>query len=104
MHTALLERSIELLDAVRKHVSFSVKLRNQFAHRSFGCKAYGGECAEVKQIVDDAADATGWRVIDHCAAITRAYALFEYFVMQILRDYLAFLSGAYTLTGLGSGV
>ena len=102
MHTALLDHSIEALGAVRKHISFSANLRNQVAAPSFGCKADGEKCFDLKQILGDAADATSWRVIDHCAAITRTYALFESFLLQILREYLAFLSGAYTLSALGA--
>ena len=101
MHTALLDRSLEALSAVRKHISFSANLRSQVAAPSFGCKAEGERCFDIGKILGEAADATSWRVIDHCAAITRTYALFESFVLQVLREYLAFLSGAYTLTALG---
>ncbi len=101
MHTALLDRSLEAFAAVRKHVSFSANLRDQVAQPSFGCKAEGEKCFDISAILGEAADATSWRVIDHCAAITRTYALFESFVLQLLREYLLFLSGAYTLTALG---
>lgn len=101
MHTALLDRSIEALGAVRRHVSFSANLRNQVAAPSFGCKADGEKCFDIGQLLGSAADATNWRIIDHCAAVTRTYALFESFVQQILREYLAFLAGAYSLSALG---
>lgn len=103
MHTALLDRSVEALTAVRNHISFSANLRNQVAIPNFGCKADGEKCFDIRQMFGVAADATNWRVIDHCAAITRTYALFESFVQQILREYLAFLSGAYTFSALGTG-
>lgn len=102
MHNALLDRCIEAIGAVRKHISFSANLRNQIAAPSFGCKAGGDKCFDIQQILGVSADATNWRVIDHCAAITRSYALFESFVLQVLREYLAFLSGAYTLSTLGA--
>ena len=101
MHTALLDRSLEAFAAVRKHVSFSARLRNQVAQPSFGRKTSGEQCVGISATLGEAADATSWRVIDHCAAITRTYALFESFVLQLLREYLLFLSGAYTLTALG---
>jgi len=101
MHSALLDHNLEALSAVRKHISFSAKLRNQVAAQSFECKAEGEKCFDIGDVLGAAADATSWRVIDHCAAITRTYALFESFVFQILREYLAFLSGAYTLSTLG---
>lgn len=100
MHSALLDRSLEALDAVRKHISFSAKLRNQVAIPSFGCKAEEHKCFDIVQLLGDPADPTSWRVIDHCAAITRTYALFESFILQILREYLSFLSGAYKLSAL----
>jgi hypothetical protein len=102
MHTALLVHSIEALGAVRKHISFSANLRNQAANPSFGCKAEGEKCFDIGRILGDAADGTSWKVIDHCAAVTRTYALFESFVLQILREYLVFLSSAYTLSLLGA--
>lgn len=101
MHNALLERSVEALRAVRAHVSFSASLRQQIMAPDFGCKAEGEKCFSAGKFFEDAADATSWRVIDHCAAITRAYALFETFVLQVLREYLVFLSGSYTFSALG---
>ena len=101
MHTALLDRSLEALGAVRRHVSFSANLRSQITQPAFGCKAEGEKCFDITALLGDAADATSWRVIDHCAAITRTYALFESFVLQLLQEYLLFLSGSYTLTALG---
>ena len=102
MHKALLERSIEGLAAVRRHVSFSAKLRAQVAQPAFGCKADGEKCFDLSAILGEAADATSWRVIDHCMAMTRTYALFEAFVGQLLREYLVFLSNSYRMADLGS--
>lgn len=101
MHTALLDRSLEGLRAVRRHISFSAKLRAQVGRPSFGCKTEGEKCFDVKALLGEAPDATSWRVIDHCTAITRSYALFEAFVTQLLREYLAFLAGSYKLSELG---
>ncbi len=101
MHTALLDRSLKAFVAVRKHVSFSANLRSQIGASMLECKAEGAKCFDAGKILGEAADGINWRVIDHCAAVTRTYALFESFVMQILREYLAFLSGAYTLRSLG---
>lgn len=36
-------------------------------------------------------DPTLWRVYDHCAAITRLYAIYERFVVEIVRDWLTIL-------------
>jgi hypothetical protein len=101
MHTALFDRSVEAFCAIRKHISFSANLRNQIGTPNFGCRADGERCFDIAQILGDAADTTNWKVLDHCAAITRTYAIFEYFVLQILREYLTFLSGAYSFSALG---
>lgn len=101
MHAALLGRSLEAFSAVRKHVSFSAKVRDGVGQPAFGCEAEGEKRFDISSLFGESADTTSWRVIDHCAAITRTYALFESFVLQLLREYLLFLSGAYTLTALG---
>lgn len=101
MHTALLDRSIEAIGAVRKHISFSANLRNLTGAPSFDCKADGEKCFNLSEVLNGAPDATNWKVIDHCSAVTRVYALFESFVLQVLREYLAFLSSSYTLSALG---
>ena len=41
-------------------------------------------------------------MIDHCSAITRTYALFEGFVMQILKEYLAYMAGSRKFAELGT--
>lgn len=102
MYNALLDRSIEALSAVRKHVAFSANLRQTMSTSDLGCHAEGEKCFGIGQVLGGAADATSWRVIDHCAAVTRSYALFESFVLQILREYLAFLSRSYTFSALGA--
>lgn len=102
MYNALLDRSIEALSAVRKHVEFSARVRQAVAVSSLTCKADGAKCFDFDGVLGSAADATSWKIIDHCAAITRSYALFESFVLQILREYLAFLSRNYTMSALGA--
>lgn len=101
MHSAILDRSLEALASVRKHVSFSANLRSQIGMPELNCRDDDAKCFDVRRVLGEATDSTSWRVIDHCAAVTRTYALFESFVMEILREYLAFLSGAYKFTDLG---
>lgn len=101
MHTAILDRNMEALAAVRRHVAFSANLRNQVGALTKNCPDDDERFLEIQRILSEASDPTSWRVIDHCAAVTRAYALFESFVMEILREYLAFLSSAYKLSDLG---
>lgn len=101
MHTALLDRSLEGLKAVRKYISFSASLREQVGKNAFECKSEGEKCFDITALLGEPADATSWRVIDHCTAITRTYALYEAFVIRLLREYLAFLATSYRLSELG---
>lgn len=101
MHAAILDRSLRGFEAIRKHITFSANLRGQVGAPELECAEGNIKCSEVRRIMGEASDSTSWRVIDHCAAVTRSYALFESFVMEALREYLAFLSGAYKLSTLG---
>lgn len=89
MYDALVERNTGALAALREHISFSDRVRAQVGKE------------EVKAIVGAHADLTAWRVIDHCSAITRTYALFEGFVMQLLKEYLAYVSTSRKFADLG---
>ena len=102
MHTALLNRSLDALGAVRRHISFQAKLRSQLGIPAFGCKAEGEKCFDIDSLLEEAANSTSWRIIDHCAAVTRTYALFETFIDQLLREYLTFISSSYNLTAMGT--
>lgn len=102
MHEAILDRSLNALAALRKHVAFSAELRSQAGLREIDCQGGDAKCAAVRNALAQASDPTSWRVIDHCATVTRTYALFESFVLEILREYLLFLSGAYKLSALGA--
>ncbi len=101
MHTAILERSLGGFEAVRRHIAFSANLRAQVGAPELECANGNAKCFDVRRIMGEASDTTNWRVIDHCAAVTRSYALFESFVMEVLREYLAFLSGAYKMSAFG---
>ncbi|PBN44956.1 MAE_28990/MAE_18760 family HEPN-like nuclease [Sphingobium sp. D43FB] len=101
MHSAILERTLNGFKAIRRHVAFSANLRAQVGATDFECASGNAKCSNVRRIMGEASDPTSWRVIDHCAAVTRSYALFESFVIEVLREYLAFLAGAYKMSALG---
>lgn len=48
-------------------------------------------------------DNTNWRIYDHCAALTRLYAIFENFVEGILSDFLGMLPTLFRYADLGEG-
>jgi hypothetical protein len=101
MHAAILDRSLEGFEAIRRHITFSANLRGQIGAPELECADGNVKCSDVRRIMGEASDTTNWRVIDHCAAVTRSYALFESFVIEVLREYLAFLSGSYKMSALG---
>jgi hypothetical protein len=101
MHGALLARSLENLEAIRKHVIFSSSLREVVAHPNYGCQG-NPVCAVPSGAFSISPDPTSWRIIDHCAAVTRSYAVFEMFVSELLREYLVFLAKSYKMSALGA--
>ena len=53
-------------------------------------------------LIEEAPDTVSWKILDHCIVVLRTYALFETFVVQLLREYLSFLSKSYKLSELGN--
>lgn len=102
MHNALIDRSVDAFGAIRKHVSFSANLRQYMSTAQASADHAAAAPVLATEVLGDAADATSWRIIDHCAAVTRSYAIFESFVLQILREYLSFLSRSYKISSLGA--
>ena len=45
----------------------------------------------IKEIKKDVPQITAWRIYDHCAAVTKLYAIYENFVEDLIRDWLILL-------------
>jgi hypothetical protein len=45
----------------------------------------------IKEIKQDVPQITAWRIYDHCAAVTKLYAIYENFVEDLVRDWLILL-------------
>lgn len=45
----------------------------------------------LRQIKQNAPKMTDWRIYDHCAAVTKLYAIYENFVEDLIRDWLMLL-------------
>ncbi|WP_414566377.1 MULTISPECIES: MAE_28990/MAE_18760 family HEPN-like nuclease [unclassified Anabaena] len=58
-----------------------------------------GICKEtdaiLSQLFQDIPKSREWRVYDHCAVITRLYAIYERFVEELISDWLILLPGLY---------
>ncbi|MEM6613464.1 MAG: MAE_28990/MAE_18760 family HEPN-like nuclease [Cyanobacteria bacterium P01_C01_bin.72] len=45
----------------------------------------------IKEIKQDVPQITAWRIYDHCAVVTKLYAIYENFVEDLIRDWLILL-------------
>lgn len=50
----------------------------------------------LKEIKQDVPEMTEWRIYDHCAAVTKLYAIYENFVEDLIRDWLSLLPQLYS--------
>lgn len=84
-----LTRATEDLAAARSFLAANTKLRAILGshEQSLEPDFLSHELNEVSLI---APDATGWRVQDHCAAVSRIYAIFEKYCESVLADWIAF--------------
>lgn len=49
----------------------------------------------LTQLIQNIPNAREWRIYEHCAAVTRLYAIYERFVEDLIRDWLAILPKIY---------
>lgn len=89
MFSELLKKAKENIESVRavlraneqmRTVLFGVHDATTIDHREYFSRAIGVSL-----------DATGWRVYDHCAGLTRLYTIYEQFVSELVRDWLILL-------------
>ncbi|WP_413172524.1 MAE_28990/MAE_18760 family HEPN-like nuclease [Anabaena azotica] len=87
-----------LLMAVKANISTIrsiIKTNEKIREIAFGDVSLYSE--ETKTILDDMfqyiPEVTDWRVYDHCAVVTRLYAIYETFVEDLIRDWLILLPG-----------
>jgi hypothetical protein len=59
--------------------------------RSLQCRNAARLCFDVGLLYQNAPASTEWRIIDHCSAITRLYAVYEKFVGELLTAHLQFI-------------
>jgi len=88
MYDELLDRTKGAIDSVRSVLKANERLRSLVF-------AEAGQADDLKRQVQahigTTPDPTLWRVHDHCAAVTRLYAIYEHFVVEIVGDWLAIL-------------
>jgi RiboL-PSP-HEPN len=90
MYSGLLEKSQLSVEAVRRHIDASSAIRSLIVERRLRC-VNATPCFDLGPFYDKTPSSIEWRVIDHCSAVTRLYAIYEQFVQDLLRSYLTFL-------------
>lgn len=91
MFEAILQRSLSGLEAVKSHVDSSNTIRSLIVQRGILCQNASSPCFDASSFYGKTPNPTEWKVIDHCSAVTRLYAIYEHFVHQVLRAFLGFL-------------
>ncbi|MFO0237755.1 MAG: HEPN domain-containing protein [Betaproteobacteria bacterium] len=76
---------------MEKHIRASDRFRTLVFDGALKCVSVA-PCFDQAIVSTDAfADRTHWRIIDHCTAVTRIYAIYENFTHEMIREHLAFL-------------
>jgi hypothetical protein len=88
MFSDRLSRTQDSINAVRAVLGANDKLRNIL----FGAEEESRPARDAfVNAISTLPDSVEWRIYDHCAAIIRLYAIYEQFVGDMIRDWLALL-------------
>lgn len=93
MYNAFLNRTQETISALRKHIYASDRFRTAVFDETLQCSA-ASPCFDLELgSIDSAPSRIEWRIIDHCAAVTRIYSIYEQFAHEMIREHLSLLQG-----------
>ncbi len=100
MYGAFLARTQLAIEALVKHIQTSDRLRNAVLDNAIKCSA-SVPCFESDIVAAATApDGVHWRIIDHCTAVTRIYAIYEQFVHEMIREHISLLQGRLAFSDL----
>lgn len=100
MYNAFLLRTKETITALGKHIQTSDRFRTALFDEKLKC-ASGTPCFDPSlSSIETAPDRIQWRIIDHCAAVTRIYAIYEQFAHEMVREHLSLLQGRLSFSDL----
>ena len=90
-----------LLMAVKANISTIrsiIKTNDKIRYVAFGDVSEYTEDTKtiLMDIFQDVPEVTDWRIYDHCAVVTRLYAIYETFVEDLIRDWLILLPSLYS--------
>lgn len=91
MYTAFLERTQRGIDSLKKHLATSDALRAAIYEGVLTCKDETPCFRQPLFSMEAAPDRLEWRLIDHCTAVTRIYAIYEQFAQEMVREHLSLL-------------
>jgi hypothetical protein len=100
MYNAFLQRTQETISALIRHIHTSDQFRTAVFDNVLKCVATT-PCFDISiGSTETAPDRLEWRIIDHCAAVTRIYAIYEQFVHEMIREHLSLLQGKISFSDL----
>jgi hypothetical protein len=91
MYNAFLERTQDAISALRRHIHASDRFRTAVFGRTLRCEAASPCFDRELSSIEAAPNTTEWRIIDHCAAVTRIYSIYEQFAHEMIREHLSLL-------------
>lgn len=102
MYTAFLDQTLSSIVALKRHLATSEALRSSIAEGVLRCKNDVPCFAQLQFSVDATPERIEWRVIDHCTAVTRIYAIYEQFAQEMLREHISLLQSRMKFDDLSS--
>ncbi len=104
MYSSFLYRTQEAISALKKHIQTSDRFRTAVFDGTLKC-ASGTPCFDLAlNSVKTAPDSLHWRIIDHCTAVTRIYAIYEQFTHEMIREHLSFLQDRLSFSELPDAI
>ncbi len=95
MFSSLTGQLGQQIEALKKVLDVNARLRD--LHIDNSIQNYNDTA--LAKVLSTVPDRINWRVFDHCAAVTRLYAIYEQFVEDLVKDYLKQLPEIYALYG-----
>ena len=90
MYSAFLDRTRQSIEALKRHLATSETVRSVIYEKTSTCNATP-PCMSLPLSSETAPDRIEWRIIDHCAAVTRIYAIYEQFAHEMIKEHIDLL-------------
>lgn len=100
MYNAFLERTKQTIVALSKHIQTSDRFRTALFDDALKCVGAAPCFDPALRSIGAAPDRLEWRIIDHCAAVTRIYAIYEQFAHEMIREHLSLLQSRISFSSL----